>query len=79
MATVDHFFALSNPALVSAFPKKQLTHRLASPWIETLVLRKLSFAWTVTASILEALTPSKNLVQGKAADPTVAAPFGDPV
>ena len=59
--------------------KKQLTHRLASPWIETLVLRRLSFAWTVTATILEALTPSKNLVQGKAADPTVVAPFGDPV
>jgi hypothetical protein len=29
--------------------------------------------------ILEAMTPSKNLAQGEAADPLVVAPQGDPV
>jgi hypothetical protein len=39
----------------------------------------LKCAWTVAAMILEAITPSKNLAQGEAADPLVVAPQCDPV
>jgi hypothetical protein len=39
----------------------------------------LKYARTVAAMILEAMTPSKNLAQGEAADPLVVAPQCDPV
>jgi hypothetical protein len=62
MLAVDHRFALSNPALVSA-PSKKLSWRCAPPvGVKRSVLACARKGAAVT--ILVACTPSKNLVHG---------------
>jgi hypothetical protein len=60
---VDHRFALSNPALVSA-PSKKLAWRYAPPVGAKTGLRYTASRKGAAVTILVAYTPLKNMVHG---------------